>query len=62
MDYIEHKTKMFDALNTPVCPPEEREVLDPDITEDRLEMLYMQMADIILWLSTPSLPSIGSLT
>lgn len=62
MDYIEHKTKMYDALDTPVCPPEERGVLDPNITADRLEMLYRQMADIILWLSAPSLPSIGSLS
>jgi hypothetical protein len=32
------------------------------ITEDRLEMLYGQLADNLLRLSTPSLPHIGSLS
>lgn len=62
MDYIEHETKMYDALNTPGCPTEERGILDPNIAEDRLEMLYGQLADILLRLSTPSLPRIGSLS
>lgn len=39
MDYIEHETKMYDALNTPGCPKEERGILDPDIDEGNLEML-----------------------
>jgi hypothetical protein len=53
---------MYNALNTPGCPTEERGILDPNITEDRLEMLYGQLADILLWLSTPFLPHIGSLS
>ena len=61
MDYIEHETKMYDALNTPGCPDDERGILDPNIDEDRLEFLYAQLADILLRLSTPSLPRIGSL-
>ncbi|KAJ5146129.1 uncharacterized protein N7515_000693 [Penicillium bovifimosum] len=61
MEYIEHETKMYDALNTPGCPIEERGILDPNIAEDRLEMLYGQLADILLQLSMPSLPHIGSL-
>ncbi|KAF7718471.1 Aminoglycoside phosphotransferase domain-containing protein [Penicillium ucsense] len=62
MDYIEHETKMYNALNTPGCPTEERGTLDPNISEDKLEMLYRQLADILLRLSAPSLPQIGSLS
>ncbi|OJJ74890.1 hypothetical protein ASPBRDRAFT_73146 [Aspergillus brasiliensis CBS 101740] len=62
MDYIEHETKMYNALNTPGCPIEERGVLDPAISEDRLKMLYGEMAGILLQLSIPSLPRIGSLS
>lgn len=62
MDYIEHETKMYAALNIRGCPTEERGVLDPSIAEERLEMLYRQMADILLRSSTPSLPCIGSLS
>ncbi|KAJ5105282.1 hypothetical protein NUU61_002629 [Penicillium alfredii] len=61
MDYIEYETKMYDALNTPGCPKEQRGVLNPTIDENRLEMLYQQLADILLQLYTPSLPRIGSL-
>lgn len=62
MDYIEHETDMYDALNTPGCPKEERGILDPDIDDGRLAMLYGQLAGILLQLSTPSLPRIGSLS
>ena len=62
MDYIDHETKMYDALNTPDCPKEERGILDPNIPEDTLEMLYGQLAGILLQLSVPSLPRIGSLS
>ncbi|PLB52101.1 phosphotransferase family protein, partial [Aspergillus steynii IBT 23096] len=62
MDYIEHETKMYDALNTPGCPREDRGVSDPHIDEDRLEMLYKQLAGVLLQLYKPSLPRIGSLS
>ncbi|KAJ5594933.1 uncharacterized protein N7459_001141 [Penicillium hispanicum] len=62
MDYIEHESKMYDALNIPGCPKEERGILDPDIDEDRLELLYGQLAGVLLQLYIPSLPLIGSLT
>ncbi|KGO39904.1 Aminoglycoside phosphotransferase [Penicillium expansum] len=61
MEYIEHKTKIYAALNTPGCPAEERGVLDPDIDEARLELLYGQLAGILLQLSATSFPRIGSL-
>ncbi|BCR95757.1 uncharacterized protein AKAW2_20697S [Aspergillus luchuensis] len=62
MDYIEHETNMCYALNSPGRPKEERGVLDPAISDDRLRMLYGEMADILLQLSIPSLPRIGSLS
>ncbi|PYI09414.1 hypothetical protein BO78DRAFT_394913 [Aspergillus sclerotiicarbonarius CBS 121057] len=62
MEYIEYEKKMYDALNTPECPREKRGVLDPNIDQDTLELLYGQMAKIVLQLSLPSLPRIGSLT
>lgn len=40
MSHIEHTTSIYDALNTPGCPFEERGVLNPDINEDHLGMLY----------------------
>ncbi|CAG8048429.1 unnamed protein product [Penicillium salamii] len=61
MDYIEHETKMYNVLNIPECPTYERGILDPNIAEDRLEMLYGQLADVVLRLSMPSFPRIGSL-
>lgn len=62
MDHIKHETKMYDALNTPGCPKEERGILDANIDQDKLEMLYGQMAGILLQLSTPYLPRIGFLS
>ena len=61
MDHIEHSTKMYAALNIPGCPDDKRGALDPDIDIGRLEMLYGQMAGILLQLSRLELPRIGSL-
>ena len=62
MSHIEHTTSMYDALNTPGCANEERGVLDPNIDKDQLEMLYTQLAKILLQLSKPEFPKIGSLS
>lgn len=61
MDYIEHDTNLYDVLKTPGCPKEDRGTLDPDISEAKLEALYREVASILLQLSRPSLPRIGSL-
>ena len=61
MSHIEHTATMYDALNTPGCPYEERGVLDPNIEEDQLGLLYTQLAKILLQLSKTELPRIGSL-
>lgn len=62
MEYIEHKTNMYDALNTPGCPKKERGILDPNIDDNTLELLYGQLAGVLLQLSKISFPRIGSLT
>lgn len=62
MDYIEHETNMYDALNTPGCPKKERGILDPNINDITLDLLYGQLAGILLQLSKVSFSRIGSLT
>ena len=61
MDYIEHDRTMSDALNDPTLTPDESHVLDPTISEQKLEFLYRQMANIVLQLSTLTFLRIGSL-
>ncbi|KAI1655445.1 hypothetical protein F4813DRAFT_381989 [Daldinia decipiens] len=61
MDYVEHERTMSDALKDPALEPDESHVLDPTIDEGRLELLYGQMANIVLQLSTLKFPRIGSL-
>lgn len=62
MSHVEHTTTMYDALNTPGCPNEERGVLNPNIDEDQLGMLYTELAQTLLQLSKPEFPKIGSLS
>ncbi|KAJ5183701.1 hypothetical protein N7492_001317 [Penicillium capsulatum] len=62
MDYIDHEKTMYHTLNTPGIPGSERGRLNPEIDEDKLEDLYGQLAEILLQLSKPSLPKIGSLS
>lgn len=61
MDYIDHERTMSDALNDPLLGPGQSHVLDNNINEQKLAFLYKQMANILLQLSTLSLPRIGSL-
>ncbi|KAM3513053.1 hypothetical protein MY11210_003255 [Beauveria gryllotalpidicola] len=61
MDYINHKMDMSAALNTAGRGTQDRPLLDPNIDPAKLEMVYRQMADILLQLSTLELPAIGSL-
>lgn len=61
MDYINHDTTMYDALNTPGCPKVDRGIFDPDIDEVNLGALYGEVASILLQLSRLSLHRIGSL-
>ncbi|KAJ5638676.1 hypothetical protein N7528_001066 [Penicillium herquei] len=62
MSHIEHSMLIYDALNRPGCPKNERGILYPDIAEDRLETLYTELAKVLLQLYRPNFPKIGSLT
>ncbi|KID85054.1 phosphotransferase family protein [Metarhizium guizhouense ARSEF 977] len=61
MDYIEHDRTLSHALNDPDLEPDDSHVLDANISEQKLEFLYRQMANIVLQLSALSFPQIGSL-
>src|SRR6187402_1352015 len=61
MDYTEHERTMSEALNDPTLNSSESHVLDPDISTEKLEVLYRQMAKIILQLSMLTFDRIGSL-
>ncbi|EFY97498.1 aminoglycoside 3'-phosphotransferase/choline kinase domain protein [Metarhizium robertsii] len=61
MDYIEHDRTLSHALNDPDLEPDDSHVLDANISDQKLEFLYRQMANIVLQLSTLSFPRIGSL-
>ncbi|KAG9252416.1 phosphotransferase family protein [Emericellopsis atlantica] len=61
MDYIDHHQNMSRALADPGRDIGERPVLDPNITEGKLELLYGQIANILLQLSTLKFPRLGSL-
>lgn len=61
MDYIEHHQNMSRELLDPKRALDDSPILDPDIAEEKLELLYGQMANILLQLSTLRFPRIGSL-
>lgn len=61
MEYIDHDRTLSDALNDPQRKAGESHVLDANISEQKLEFLYQQMADIVLQLSTLSFSQIGSM-
>ncbi|KAH9883479.1 hypothetical protein F4778DRAFT_788550 [Xylariomycetidae sp. FL2044] len=52
MDYIDHETTMSEVFNDPFINSSESHVLDPDVSTEKLELLYRQMANIVLQLST----------
>ncbi|OQE06140.1 hypothetical protein PENVUL_c019G09050 [Penicillium vulpinum] len=60
MEYIEHDASMYDFLNIPECPIQERGRLNPNIEKDTLQALYGELAGVLLKLSTPSFSQIGS--
>lgn len=62
MEHIEHERTLSDALNDPTHESKRSQILDPNISEKKLEHLYGQMANILLQLSTLTFPRIGSLT
>lgn len=61
MEYIDHVMDLGDVLNTPGFTIKDRPILNPDVDNAKLELLYGQFADVLLQLSTLRLPRIGSL-
>lgn len=61
MDHAEQERTMSEALNDPVISFSESHVLDPNVDAEKLEVLYAQMANIVLLLSTLQFDRIGSL-
>jgi hypothetical protein len=61
MEYIDHERTMSDALKNPDLGPDEGHILDANISQEKLEFLYRQMANILLQLSALKFPRIGSL-
>lgn len=59
MDHIDHEQTLSHALNDPSREIGERHGLDPDISDEKLEFLYRQMATIVLQLSTLTFPGSG---
>ncbi|KAI9841263.1 MAG: hypothetical protein M1837_000799 [Sclerophora amabilis] len=60
MEYIEHAHDLVDALNMPGLGWQDRPILDPQIPNERLELVYSQMADILLQLAKCPFSRIGS--
>ncbi|EED22752.1 hypothetical protein TSTA_062390 [Talaromyces stipitatus ATCC 10500] len=62
MEYIDHDYDFIDALNIPGRSRQERPILNPDISSERLELVYRQMADILLQLSSHCFSEIGCIS
>lgn len=58
-EYVEDEYDLVDALNSPGIPNDERPILDPQISEERLTFAYGQMADIMLQMSKHTFAEIG---
>ncbi|PYH38612.1 uncharacterized protein BO87DRAFT_393201 [Aspergillus neoniger CBS 115656] len=59
MEHISNEGDFIDALNVPGRSRDERPMLDPNVSEERLEWVYVQMADIMLQVSRHSFAEIG---
>lgn len=61
MEYINHETDVGKVLNIPELDWRDRPRLDLHVDPDKLQMLYRQLADVLLQLSKLEFPNIGSL-
>lgn len=62
MEYINNDGDIINAINTPGLSLGDRPILDPDVSQERLESVYGQMADIMLKVSKHSFPEIGCIS
>lgn len=60
MEYVEHAETLSDALNIPGLSPKERPLLHPRIPQEKLGLVYGQVSDILLQLSTLTFDKIGA--
>ncbi|RDH39347.1 hypothetical protein BDQ94DRAFT_165071 [Aspergillus welwitschiae] len=59
MKHISNEGDFIDALNIPGRSRDDRPILDPNVSQERLEWIYGQMADIVLQVSRHSFAEIG---
>ncbi|RAL16949.1 uncharacterized protein BO97DRAFT_335747, partial [Aspergillus homomorphus CBS 101889] len=59
MEHTSNEGDFIDAINIPGRSRDERAILDPNVSQERLELVYSQMADIMLQLSKQSFTEIG---
>ena len=59
MEYIPNEHTLTPALETPGFSIEDRPILDPNISDERLRKAYSQLADIFIELAKPSFSAIG---
>ncbi|GES59578.1 hypothetical protein ATEIFO6365_0003085800 [Aspergillus terreus] len=62
MEYIENDSDLVDAVNIPGRSDDDRPILDPHITEDRLRSVYSQIAEILLQLGRYPFREIGCIS
>ncbi|EED19320.1 conserved hypothetical protein [Talaromyces stipitatus ATCC 10500] len=62
MEYINHEHDFIDALNISPRSHQERPILNPNISSERLELVCSQMADILVQLSRPCFSKIGCIS
>ncbi|OOF91465.1 hypothetical protein ASPCADRAFT_177528 [Aspergillus carbonarius ITEM 5010] len=62
MEYLENNADIVDALNIPGRSDDDRPILDPNISDERLRSAYSQMAEILLQLGRPSFSKIGCIS
>ncbi|KAF2276615.1 phosphotransferase family protein [Westerdykella ornata] len=60
MEYIDGAQTLCSALNVPYFTPQDRPILDPEVSEEKLIFVYEQLADILLQLSTLTFDKIGT--
>lgn len=59
MEYINNDGDLLDALNIPGRSRKDRPILDPSISQERLESVDSQMADVMIQVTKPSFTEIG---
>jgi hypothetical protein len=59
MEYINNDGDFIDALNIPGRSRDDRPILDPNVSQDRLKTVYSHIADVMLQVSRHKFSQIG---